>query len=398
MEIEEKHGPRVGVTLNLEGANLILQRHLGLPCKMIKEIKRGFNNRVYIVTADKPSEPLSFIIRLSGIHWTKLKTEAEVAAIIYLKKKCTELPVPKIYGYCSDRQLSGIGHEYIVMEHMRGIPLDDVFSGMVADEQKIVMSQITDILVQIKSAEIFNQIGSFGFVSNISDTHGLDRDIFNCIQLDHIVIGKLVDQCVGPFDTYLEYFKTVCEMEILELKKCKFMEPQLRNLQRIQDFVEFMADPYRTPLSETVCRPHFVFTHGDFEPRNILVDGTTVSGVLDFEFSGSYPIDNEWYDGFNDFGATTSSWSVFDGELADEPDPTNLNSIRTHFLSECKQKGIPIPQDIPGHFDRAELYHFWINICPWYLREVREDIPENWYKERDLSLRRVDAVLSKYGF
>ncbi|KAF5646873.1 aminoglycoside 3 phosphotransferase [Fusarium sp. NRRL 52700] len=33
----------------------------------------------------------------------------------------------------------------------------------------------------------------------------------------------------------------------------------------------------------------FVLTHGDISPRNIMVDGTTITGIIDWELSGFYP-------------------------------------------------------------------------------------------------------------
>jgi len=117
-----------GIDLTLEGANLILHRHLGLgvgkSCRTVDLLNRGCNNKAYIVITTDDHE---YIIRLTGVGklWAKMKTEGEVAGILYLASKCPEIPVPKILGFCSSSELSGINAEYILMEKLSRIRLEE---------------------------------------------------------------------------------------------------------------------------------------------------------------------------------------------------------------------------------------------------------------------------------
>jgi hypothetical protein len=147
----------------------------------------------------------------------------------------------------------------------------------------------------------------------------------------------------------------------------------------------------------------FTFHHGDYEARNIMVleERLEVSGVLDFEFSGSFPIDNDWFDGMGFLGARTAEWRIFDEEPElddDTPDPDIIEPIRRYSLREIEALNPEfLPKRIPAHMERALLYYFSCNICPWYLREVKEPSKEQ-LKSREIAIQRVENVLEKYGF
>ncbi len=88
-------------------------------------------------------------------------------------------------------------------------------------------------------------------------------------------------------------------------------------IKRIQNFVHIMCNPKSTLFNpEDISNIPFVFTHGDYEPRNFLVDKDTlkITGLLDFEFSGSFPVDDDWFAGMGWMGGSTRGEDVFVGE------------------------------------------------------------------------------------
>lgn len=56
-------------------------------------------------------------------------------------------------------------------------------------------------------------------------------------------------------------------------------------LAQLHDWVEFTCDIFR----EVMSGHEIVMTHNDLDPRNILVRGSTVVVLLDWELSGYYP-------------------------------------------------------------------------------------------------------------
>jgi len=55
-------------------------------------------------------------------------------------------------------------------------------------------------------------------------------------------------------------------------------------VQQLQDRRQFLE------LNFVAANEPFVLVHGDFNGRNIMMQGTKVQAVLDWEFSGSYPL------------------------------------------------------------------------------------------------------------
>ncbi len=56
-------------------------------------------------------------------------------------------------------------------------------------------------------------------------------------------------------------------------------------MQQLQDKRSFLEANYTPVLDEP-----FVLVHGDFNGQNIMMRGTDVVAVIDWEFSGAYPL------------------------------------------------------------------------------------------------------------
>jgi len=394
---EDAASPTLGLSVSLEDASKVLQKHLGLKCTSVTPIERGFNNLTTVAIAEDRNE---YIIRLSGRFWTRIKTEGEVAAIVLLREKFpSALPLPKILGFCSQREFSVIGYEYILMERLKGKPLDEVWASLEISIQHHVLDQIASIVAKIKSME-YTKIGSFCLNSNYED--------LSMVSTPYIDIGEIVGQNAGPFNDYISYYVKTCEVEIEVLKTCDFMQPMLEYLPRIRKLLQALTDG--TVLSKDEIKVPFVFHHGDFEFRNILVNDKSgdVTGLLDFEFSGSLPADNDWFDGFSDFGANTSQDTVllamgrqFDkSSSCEETEKEEKDNHCKYFLSRCKvfHKSLLTPSELPGHMKRAKLFYLMSNICPWFLRADIKPVPSDWIHERCKAVQFVDFVLTDFNF
>ena len=146
MEEEQtfNRAPSAELSLTLEQASIILKTHeIGGSYVKLDCINRGFNNKTYFVT---PVQGPVLVIRVTGkcAAWKKVKTENEVASIKYLKKH-TKLPVPEIYGFSFDPETSPVGYEYILMEKLDGIPLDELFEKLELPEKKQVLKNVVEV-------------------------------------------------------------------------------------------------------------------------------------------------------------------------------------------------------------------------------------------------------------
>jgi hypothetical protein len=80
-------------------------------------------------------------------------------------------------------------------------------------------------------------------------------------------------------------------------------------------FLDFSGQKYVEKLFScfsTEAKTHFA--HGDLLPRNILVEGSKISGMLDWETAGYYP--EFWkYCRMHDPGWMTPAWSCVLGRI-----------------------------------------------------------------------------------
>lgn len=85
----------------------------------------------------------------------------------------------------------------------------------------------------------------------------------------------------------------------------KHGEPITREIIKLTDFiVTLMEARMAFCLSEKADSVEpFVLIHGDMHGSNILMNGTSIAGVLDWEFAGSYPLSDMLRRGFGCQGA-----------------------------------------------------------------------------------------------
>ncbi|XP_035708689.1 uncharacterized protein LOC110850868 isoform X2 [Folsomia candida] len=289
--------------LSLDQATIILAKHtLATPCLKVLHHDRILNprNTTYTLTS---SDGKDYILRFSESWGTK--TENEVAAISYIAKN-TSLPVPKVVGFCTDSAESPTKYEYILMEKLRGVPIGYLFKNLSLSKKITVVRNMTKIL-KIFQSLTFDQCGSFYF--NKTDTESK-------VEMKDVKVGPLFrsPHC-SPFSNYLEYLQQLINSGIERMQTSRILMdgegPVL--LERIQNFRDKVCNLETTPLSEKVKNVQFVFTHLDLHSFNILIDEETfeITGVIDFEFSGVHPIDQDWFECFSFAGICNKSRDVF---------------------------------------------------------------------------------------
>jgi len=162
--------------------------------------------------------------------------------------------VPEIYDYDFSGKIDDA--EYILMNKIDGVPLSEVFWKLTREKQINYIEQIANILKELHQFT-YDDIGSFN----------QDMDIV-----------KIVDTTNGPFNTFSEY--AACDIE----SRANFLQEQNEFL----DFIHPLRD-YASSIRYFKDNSPFVLTHGDFDLKNIMVKDDKITGVLDFEWSGSFP-------------------------------------------------------------------------------------------------------------
>ncbi|GBE86968.1 kinase-like domain-containing protein [Sparassis latifolia] len=184
----------------------------------------------------------------------------------------TSIPVPRVTDWA---QFNKTG--FLVMSFIPGKPLSESWDSMPSQSRHSIVSQLKGHLTQLRQ------------IPKPAECNGA----FVCgamggpVSTEVPIPGR---QFTGPFADDLTFRKA------------------------IGDAYFATAGRRYTPAEVTAFLPSSsksVLTHCDFVPRNILVDGEKVTGIIDWEFSGWYPdywefsltMNRSEIEDLNDFGA-----------------------------------------------------------------------------------------------
>jgi Phosphotransferase enzyme family len=168
----------------------------------------------------------------------------------------TTLPTPKLIGTYNDN-----GITYIVMSRLPGKPLVSLLPTMSLSEINVVTSDLKAMMDELRSLRIQN-FETWSYIGSVGRQPCRD------------FLFMLGDESKGPFQTEEDMYENIIERWINRFK----MNPLL------ESSVEFTRRLYRETSGNDI-----VFTHGDLDPRNILVENGRVSGIVDWEQAGWYP-------------------------------------------------------------------------------------------------------------
>lgn len=105
------------------------------------------------------------VLRVSGKHLPRIKTINEVAVMQWVRENTT-IPVPAVLHY-DDSEDNVLGHEFILMEKVGGILVEEAWDNQEMETKKFLVSQVADFMVQLH-AHPFELIGGMQF----SETDG----------------------------------------------------------------------------------------------------------------------------------------------------------------------------------------------------------------------------------
>lgn len=172
-------------------------------------------------------------------------SEAETMKFI---RSRTTIPVPQVHDAYTDEES---GMVRIVMEYIPGDSLDAVWDTYNDLQKESVIAQLRGYMGELREIKS-------DFIGSIDGTwcndHYFDDD----------------PEGYGPFPNEAEFKQGI-------VKALKTARPE--------DWVGFTCDIFL----EVMKGHEIVLTHNDLDPRNILVRGSEVVALLDWELSGYYP-------------------------------------------------------------------------------------------------------------
>ncbi|KAL8728435.1 MAG: hypothetical protein Q9166_005397 [cf. Caloplaca sp. 2 TL-2023] len=218
------------------------------------------------------------------VKYGDVRDLSEAHAIRFIAQH-TSMPVPKIYSSFEHK-----GRVYIVMEFMKGRPLIYGWDSR-SDESK------AKILKQLKV--MVDQMRSIPHPQHLGIANSCGGSLFDCR-----LPGPMR---FGPFTATADFHRHI--REGWDEVQCTRLPKE--SASEVKDLI----------TKHEGCWP-IHFTHGDLNPRNIMVSGDQVTGIIDWETAGWYPsyweYTNTWH---------VHPWEIFWQEEVDkflEPMPNEL--------------------------------------------------------------------------
>ncbi|RUS16575.1 kinase-like domain-containing protein [Endogone sp. FLAS-F59071] len=273
--------------LDLSALQQAATQCLDKPCSSISKLGEGAYHKVYLLTMQDGSE---FIGRVAFPNYSRLKTESEVATMLYLAEH-TSIRVPKVYASNADPE-NAVGAEYL-MEKIPGAVIGrKEWAGMPIEKKEAILLQVIDIMLQLFQLN-FEKIGCIFGGEN--GTYRIGTFIESAFFFDE---RGAMDLDRGPWATAQEYLIAAIQREIdyLQLFQSNLaansqlfprdLKPDSTEIKKSFENLAHMT-PYICPSDPLLQR--IAFKHIDLRLGNIMIEGDCVTGVIDWECAGCYP-------------------------------------------------------------------------------------------------------------
>ncbi|KAF5019436.1 hypothetical protein F66182_8565 [Fusarium sp. NRRL 66182] len=240
----------------------------------------------------RPISPGLIVKTGPWVHLTEAATMQFVSAN-------TSIPVPRVH--CSFVHKN---RAYIVMERIQGSVLAKAWMTMSEIDRETVLGQLGSIFRELRSLT------------------PPDVKVKSCVD------GTLYDSRIpharprfGPFETIQDFHLWLRNGFQLEDHMHRKDEKDYKD---IQAMIAKQNGPWPPP----------VFTHGDLNPYNILLRGTQVVGIIDWEFSGWYPFYWEYTAAW--YGNRTREWwqGRLDSFIDAHPEELRMEILRQKWWGD----------------------------------------------------------------
>ena len=245
----------------------------------------GAYNDVWLVRSS--SHP-PFVLRVPNADSLQPhQTRNEVGWLAYMAQHCPEIPVPTIFDY-SDGS-SGDGLAFIAEQYIGAKSLSDVWSTYTNLEKGEVARKVAELVVRLAEMR-FDAIGGMTQDGTLGPTvEGCKlfkgRDAFHdpaCYD-------------VGPYDSIPQYILAYYDKEIHYHSHADpvVLDEYIFEDVDVADFVQTLREKrtaVEVQLEQNPRSEPFVLCHNDLQGRNILMHGTAIAAVIDWEFAGAFPI------------------------------------------------------------------------------------------------------------
>ena len=186
----------------------------------------------------------NLIVKSARLDSIKLEEAANIQQI----RQLTMIPIPEVVRVNADNRKI-----YIFMSYIPGRPLEEIWPLITTDAKDHIATQLKVYMNELRS------------VSPPSPAYFGSLESHTCIDSRTLT-------------------RTNIGQNSLISSEAEFNKFIMKDLKTV-----YHDEYYNMLLSMMRCDHKLVLSHGDFHPRNILVENDIVVGLIDWEFAGWYP-------------------------------------------------------------------------------------------------------------
>ncbi|KEF61468.1 uncharacterized protein A1O9_03034, partial [Exophiala aquamarina CBS 119918] len=415
------------------------------------------------VTSRRTPATTSYALKVIGRGFDARKIQNEIACLLLLEKYCPSMSVPRVLSWSEDGErvqtrsdplgsVSLEAHEHLPTQGLRSLSISDADDKQDLKQGWMLLSRVPGRIIYPKDLEgsqgrtLMTQVANY--VADWRKNMPRGNAVGNVVLIpqamaappaatlyvrsilpgtDVYIQGRLTGhvQPSRPLTTHLEYvthrlnsaLRKLHDSEIYEYIRQPMASAVRRFMTETLPQLDIAFPPERRRRAE--CWASFpdeaevgekhMFTHYDLSPRNVLVtesdDGQlNVSAILDLEFSGMYPIYEEFANTLvNDADDWPKhSYETFMTELRKlDALPAALGHAgycckgvtgeREYLSGQQEDEIIPFGDMI---FHQACLVMRAIeNVAPWWVKDSCNLTAEELHAELDGAYSRVDRAI-----
>ncbi|KAI3394042.1 hypothetical protein diail_3307, partial [Diaporthe ilicicola] len=230
----------------------------------------GNFNRAFIIRLDNGTKVVARV-PFSVAGPSRLVTNSEVATMAYIREK-TSIPIPQVLDW-SDDPSNSVGTEYLIMEHVSGVPLQQQWPDMDG----------------LQRLECIQNLGNL-----VKEMHNLEFPAYGSIYFNN----GLVNHCFynrkppnrGPWKTINDFTRGLLDTGISRIPdETPLTRPAFRGT--VEEHVALLSEAEaviqvlsRDPRIEEISSP--ILLHPDLHKRNIFVDPdepTKITAIIDWQ-------------------------------------------------------------------------------------------------------------------
>ncbi|KAF2811923.1 uncharacterized protein BDZ99DRAFT_461875 [Mytilinidion resinicola] len=335
---------------------LIDSVRLERPTRVRRWANEGEYHSIWLlVYPDSPARDL--VLRISGTHLPRIKTENEVAVMLWVASN-TKIPIPQVVRYDSSTN-NPIRHEYTILTRAVGNTLDAEWPHLEEKQRMTVLDTFADYLAELHAVE-WHHIGGLRIVDGkIVPGPVLEDSFWQVPDIARIWPRESVESLniQGPFSTYVEYITAHIQKYIYAIRRHEALGGMRELLLEINRFVNAIQRD-----AEELNHVKLRLAHKDLHFHNVMYDRTThkITAILDWEFSGVVPF-TKW----NPTRAFLAHTPIDDQAVA-----RKLALVRV-FDERCSARGITFLRDAEFTSKKQES----MQAVADYLRSLVEVIP-----------------------